>query len=175
MMVHQGFLSFSFCSSRLLSKLWPAKLYSKINMVLNTCFVLRRSSILHLAFRSAILSTLSFEMVLCHSWQFPFVIHTLSRMRYFKPIVSSLELPWVIFHLKPSIGNVANCGAYHWSKLSPYPSRWKKFSSLLWSQTSNCFSLVAEFHLKYWDVFISPFEAYHFIVDFSTTPFKPSS
>ena len=44
-------------------------------MVFNTCFVLRSSSILHLAFRSAILSTLSFEMVLCHPWQFLLVLH----------------------------------------------------------------------------------------------------
>ena len=73
MMVHQGFLSFSFCSSRFLSELRSAKLYSKLNMVLNTCFVLRSSKILHLAFRKAILSTLSFEVVLCHSWQFPHV------------------------------------------------------------------------------------------------------
>ena len=34
----------------------------------------RSSSILHLAFRSAILSTLSFEVVLYHSWQFPFML-----------------------------------------------------------------------------------------------------
>ena len=49
------------------------------------------SSILHLAFQSAILSTLSFEVVLCHSWQFPscFMIHMLSRMRYFKSIIFS--------------------------------------------------------------------------------------
>ena len=88
MVVHQGFFSFFNCSSRFLSKLWSTKLYSKVNMVLNTCFVLRRSSILHLAFRSAILSTLSFEVVLCHSWQFPscFMIHMLSRRRYFKSI-----------------------------------------------------------------------------------------
>ena len=64
MVVHQGFFSFFNCSSRFLLKLWPAKLYSKINLVFNTCFVLRRSSILHLAFRSAILSILSFEVVL---------------------------------------------------------------------------------------------------------------
>ena len=38
-------------------------------------FCLRSSSILHLAFRSAILSTLSLEMVLCHSWQFLLVFH----------------------------------------------------------------------------------------------------
>ena len=66
--VHQGFLSFFNCSSRFLLKLWPTKLYSKINMVFNTRFVFRSSSILHLAFRSAILSTLSFVVVLCHSW-----------------------------------------------------------------------------------------------------------
>ena len=35
-------------------------------------FVLRSSSILHLAFRSAIRFTLSFEVVFCHSWQFEF-------------------------------------------------------------------------------------------------------
>ena len=67
MVVHQGFLSFFNCSSGFLSKLWPAKLYSKINMVLNTCFVLRSSSILHRAFQSALLPTLSLKMVLCHS------------------------------------------------------------------------------------------------------------
>ena len=72
MMVRQGFFSFFNCSSRFLLKLRSTKLYSKINMVLNTCFVLRSSSILHLAFRSAILSTLAFEVVLYHSCQFPF-------------------------------------------------------------------------------------------------------
>ena len=46
--------------SRFLSKLWSAKPYSKLNRVLNTCFVLRSSSILHLAFQSAILSYLIF-------------------------------------------------------------------------------------------------------------------
>ena len=75
MMVLQGFFSFFNCSSRFLLKLWSAKLYSKINMVLNTCFVLGSSSIFHLAFWSAILSTLSFEMVLCHPWQFLLVLH----------------------------------------------------------------------------------------------------
>ena len=73
MVVRQGFFSFFNCSSRFLSKLWPAKLYSKINMVFNTFLVLRSSSILHLALWSAILSTLSCEMVLYHSWQFPFM------------------------------------------------------------------------------------------------------
>ena len=73
MVVRQGFLSFFICSSRLLSRWWSAKLHSKINMVPNTCFVLWYSSILHLAFQSAILSILSFEVVLYHSWQFLFM------------------------------------------------------------------------------------------------------
>ena len=87
MVVRQGFLSFFNCFSRFLSELWSVKLYSKINMVLNTYFVLWSSSILHLAFRSAILSLLSFEMVLCHSWLFSscFMIPKLSRMRYLNP------------------------------------------------------------------------------------------
>ena len=63
------------CSSRFLSTLRSAKLYSKINMVFNKCIVLRSSSILHLAFQSAVLPILSFEVVLCHSWQFEFVFH----------------------------------------------------------------------------------------------------
>ena len=75
MVVRQGFLSFFNCSSRFLLKSRSAKLYSKINMVFNTCLVLRSSSILHLAFQSAILSTLSLEMVLGHPWQFLLVFH----------------------------------------------------------------------------------------------------
>ena len=48
-----------YCSSIFLLKLRSAKLYSKINMVFNTCLVLRSSSILHLSFQSEIPSTLS--------------------------------------------------------------------------------------------------------------------
>ena len=48
----------------------------------------RSSSILYLAFQSAILSTLSFEVVLCHSWQFEFVFHdtTIVKNEIVKPI-----------------------------------------------------------------------------------------
>ena len=35
----------------------------------------RSSSILHHAFRNVIPSPLSFEVVLCHSWQFRFMVH----------------------------------------------------------------------------------------------------
>ena len=67
MVVRQGFFSFFNCSSRFLSELRSAKLYSKINMVFNTCFVLWSSNILLPAFQSAIRSTLSIEVVICHS------------------------------------------------------------------------------------------------------------
>ena len=53
----------------------PPGYTKKINMVFNRCLVFRSSSILHFAFLSAILPTLSFEVVLCHSWQFEFAFH----------------------------------------------------------------------------------------------------
>ena len=67
----------------------PPSYSKKLNMVLNTCFVLRSSSILHLAFQSAILPTLSFEAVLFILDNFPscFMIHKFSRMRYFKTVI----------------------------------------------------------------------------------------
>ena len=94
MVLRQGFFSFFNCSSRILSELRSAKPYYKINMVLNTYFVLWSSSILHLAFRSAILSLLSFEVVLCHSWLFPFVFHDsqVVKNEIFKPIIFSSSM-----------------------------------------------------------------------------------
>ena len=88
MVVRQGFFSFFNCSSRFLLKLWSAKLHSKLNMVLNTCFVLRRSSILHLPFQSAILLPylLRWCYIILDNFHSCFAIHMLSRMRYFKSI-----------------------------------------------------------------------------------------
>ena len=68
MVVHQGFFSFLNCSSRFFSESRSSKLYSKNKHGVQHMFCLRSSSILHLAFRSEILSTISLEMVLCHSW-----------------------------------------------------------------------------------------------------------
>ena len=160
MVVRQGFLSFFNCPSRFLSKLWPAKLHSKINIELKTCFVLRSSSILHLA------SEVQFFLPYLLRWWYVildnflscFMIHKLSRMRYlnpsfllhswelFNPAISLLELSWVIFHLKPSIGNVSICGAYQWSKFSPILSAKAVFISLLIS-SKQLFPLVAGCHL----------------------------
>ena len=46
--------------------------------------------------------------------------HVVKNELFLNPSTSLLELSCVIFHLKPSIGNVAICGAYQWSKLSLY-------------------------------------------------------
>ena len=64
MVVHQGFNSFSKCSQ-------------------DSCW--KSSNILLPAFQSAIRSTLSFEVVLCHSWQFPscFMIHIVVKNEVF--------------------------------------------------------------------------------------------
>ena len=154
MVVRQGFFSFFNCSSRFLLESRSVKLYFKINMVFNTCLVLRSSSFLHLAFRSAILSTLSFEVVLCHSWQFPFMLHDSQVVKndilqnhrllfdheLFQPIlISSLELSCVIFHLKPSLRNIANYGAIYDPSFSPILSAKKFFISLVLSNQINGF------------------------------------
>ena len=121
MVVRQGFLSSFNSSSRFLSKLRSAQLYSKINMVLNTCFVLRSSSILHLASEVQFFLPYLFRWcyIILDNFHSCFMIHMLSGMRYlnpsfslrsrhlFNPSISSLELYWVIFHLKPSLRNVA--------------------------------------------------------------------
>ena len=146
--VRQGFLSFFNCSSRFLSELRSAKPYSKINMVPNTCFVLRSSSNLHLAFQSAILPTLSFEVVLCHSWQFPscFMIHMLSRMRYFKSI--NLFVGVILCHISPKAFPKECC--YLWClsmiQVFSYPLGEAIFISSLIS-SKQLFPLVAGCHL----------------------------
>ena len=47
------------------------------------------------------------------------------------PSISSLELSWYRFHLKPSLRNVAICGAYQWSEFSPILSAKEVFISSL--------------------------------------------
>ena len=66
----------------------------------------RCSSILHLAFRSAILSTLSLVLVLCHSWQFSFMLHDwqVVRNEIFKPIIFFLGV--ILGYISPK--------AFHW-------------------------------------------------------------
>ena len=90
MVVRQGFFSFFNCSSKYLSKLRSAKLYSQINLVLNKCVLLRGSSIFHLAFQSAIPSTLSsrWSYVILDNFPSCFMIRKLSRMRHVNPSFS---------------------------------------------------------------------------------------
>ena len=120
-MVRQGFFSFFNCSSRFLLKLWSVKLYSKINMVLNTCFVLRSSSILHL--HSKVQFFLPYLLrwcyvtldnflhvswfICCQEWGILNPSFSLCSRDLFDQSTSSLELSWYRFHLKPSLRNVA--------------------------------------------------------------------
>ena len=80
----------------------------------------RSSSFLHLANPECNCSPLSFEVVIYHS--------SFTRMRYLNQSLSSMELSWYKFHLKPSIGNVALCGDYLWSKFYPYHLGGRKIS-----------------------------------------------
>ena len=149
MVVRQGFLSFFICSSRFLSRWWSAKLYSKLNMVLNTCVVLRGSSILHLAFLSAML--LPYLLRWCY-----IILDNFLHVSWFiccqewgilNPSISSLELSWYRFHLKPSLRNVAIFGAYQWSEFSPILSAEAVFISSLIS-SEQLFSLESCCHLS---------------------------
>ena len=169
MVVHQGFLSFSKCSIKILFGgahiffILHSDVQSLLPYLLRSCYV--------------ILDNLS----LC------FMIHILSGMRYFKPsfslrswdlfnwAISLLELSWVIFHLKPSLRNVAIVVLINNPSFLLF-SRWKKFFISLvfliklidsisgWSSPHN----FGMFSLR-------PLEVISFVVDFPTTPFNPSS
>ena len=82
------------------------------------------SSFLHIVIRSAISfyhiiggGIMSFLIIWVHVFHDS---HVVKNELFLNPSTSLLELSCVIFHLKPSIGNVAICGAYQWSKLSLY-------------------------------------------------------
>ena len=80
------------------------------------------------------------------------MIHMLSRMRYFNPSISSLELSWVIFHLKLSLRFVAIYGAYKGPKLF-FILPVKYFLVSLFLSIQFFFPWVAGCHLIIWDVF----------------------
>ena len=68
-------------------------------------------------------------------------------MRYFKSI--NLFVGFILGYISPNAFHweCCYCGAYQWSKLSPYHLGGRIFSSLWCSQSYQWFSLVAEFHL----------------------------
>ena len=138
--VRQGFFSFFNCSSRFLSKLWSAKLYSKINMVLNTCLSwgVQAFFILHSEVQFFLPYLLRWCYVTLDNFLHVSWFICCQEWGILNPSVSSLELSWYRFHLKPSLRNVAivvliNDPSFLLS------SRREKFSSLRWSQANNCF------------------------------------
>ena len=134
----------------------------------------RSSSILHLAFLSAILSTLSFGMVICHSWQFSFMFHDskVVRNEILKPIISSLEI--ILCNISPKAfpKECCYCGDYLWSKFSPIPSEEEVFHLLVDLKQANV-SACGRLSPHNFEMYsISPYQAYPFVVVNPTTSFE---
>ena len=92
----------------------------------------------------------------------------LSGMRYLNPSISSLELSWVIFHLKPSLRIVAIYGAHKWPKFFIYPFGEISFSSACSYQSNPLFFVSGRISPQVFEMFsISPLQAYSFRCWFS--------
>ena len=91
MVVHQRFFSFFNCSSRFLSESRSVKLYSKINMVLNTCLSwgVQAFFISHSKVQFFLPYLLRWCYVILDNFPSYVMIQQLLRMRYFKPIIFS--------------------------------------------------------------------------------------
>ena len=112
--------------------------------------------------RSAILSTLSLEMVLCHSWQFLLVFHEsqVVRNEIFKSINLFVGVILCLVSLK----------AFHWEccylwcvsmiQVISRSSWWKKFFISLVLSIILLVYAVAEFCLNFEKFSISPLQAY---------------
>ena len=111
MVVHLGFFSFFNCSSRFLLKLWPAKLYSKTNMVLNTFLFWGAQVffILHSKVQFFLPYLLRWCYVTLGNFSSCFMIHKSSGMRYFKPII-----------FNSFMRSFATHQSLHWSYLGLY-------------------------------------------------------
>ena len=94
MMVHQRNNSFSKCSLRFFSK--ELKLSSSCNLECNSFFRINRGGIMSFLIIWVRVSWFTS----CQEWDI------------LNSSISSLELSWVIFHLKPSLRVVATYGAY---------------------------------------------------------------
>ena len=101
MVAHQGFLSFFNCSSRFLSESRPIKLYSKINMVLNTCLSWRVQAffISHSEVQFFLPYRLRWCYIILDNLHSCFAFHMLSGMRYFKSI--NLFVGVILCHISP--------------------------------------------------------------------------
>ena len=103
MMVHKGCNSFSKCSSRFFSE------ELKHSSSCNTEFY-SFNRIIGDGIMSFLIIWIHVSwFTCCHEWDIS------------NPSISSLELSWVIFHLKPSLRIVAIYGAYKWPKFFFYP------------------------------------------------------
>ena len=141
---------FSKCSSRFLSK--ELKYSSSCIPKCNSFYLIFWGGVMSLL-------TISFMFQLfiwCQEWGI------------LNPLISSLELSCVIFHLKPSLRNVANCGAYQWSEFSPILSAKEVFISSLISNKQLFFISGRISPLSLGMFSISPLQAYSFCCWFSS-------
>ena len=113
MVLRQGFLSFFNCSSRFLSESRSVKLYSKINMVLNTCLSwgVQAFFISHSEVQFFLPYLLRWCYVILDNFPSGSWFTKFSRVTYLNPSfylrsrdlfnqsIFLLELYWVIFHL----------------------------------------------------------------------------
>jgi len=154
MMVHKGFNSFSKFSSRFFSM--KLKHSSSCYLECNLFFHIIGGGIM-----SFLIIEFMFSWFTCgQEWDI------------LNPSISSLELSWAIFHLKPSLRIVVNYGAYKWSKFFfILPVKWFLPSLFL----SNLVPVSGELSPHNFEMSsISPYKAFPFIVGFPTTPLDPS-
>ena len=163
MTAHQGFNSFSKCSSRFFLE----------ELKYSSSCIPKCNSFYLIFFRWC--------YVFLDNFPSCFMIHKLSGMTYFKPIIfqfghenfcnsSILFIGVILGYILPKAFQriVAIYGAYKWPKFFIHPSSEISFSSPCWYQSNLLFLLVAEFSLHSFEMLsISPLQAYSFRCWFS--------
>ena len=91
------------------------------------------------------------------------------------PSFSSLELSWVIFHLKLSFKDCRSHGVYQWSNFFIYPFRCDILSRLLVHINTILFPWVAGCHLIFWDVLHKTISSLFFRCWLSNNSVRPFS
>ena len=162
MMVHQGFNSFSKYSSRFFSK--ELNYSSSCIMKCNSFYIIFWSGVMPFAIISLHVSWFTS----CPEWHILNPSFSIRLWDPCNPSVSSLELSWVIFHLKLSLRIVAISGACKWSKFFIYPTDEISFSSPCSYQSKSIVSISGRISPHNFGMFsISPHQACPFRCWFS--------
>ena len=137
-MVHQGFNSFSKCSSRFFSK--KLKLSSSCNLECNSFYHIIGGGIM------------SFLIIWVHvSW-----FTSYQEWDILNPSISPLELPWVIFHLKLFPKECCYLWCSLMNQVLHLCSRWNKFIISLFLSFQSIVSVSGRISPQLWDVLHKP-------------------